>query len=141
MLSRSAVLGRAVALRRRAMSCAQAPFVPTRATSGVPPLSPRPDFYVRDRYLSTLTALLLRPPGCFRGYARMRRRSPPVQRPPESESESESESDAEESDLTAEEAGQIDDDGDESEEWEGFMIDFGGVGKDTDDDNDNQVGS
>ncbi|KAJ8457813.1 hypothetical protein OPV22_030739 [Ensete ventricosum] len=69
----------------------------------------------------------------------MCRRLPPVQRPPESESESESESefDAEESDLPAEEAGQIDDDGDESEEWEGFMIDFGAVGKDKD----NQVGS
>ncbi|RWV93001.1 hypothetical protein GW17_00044574 [Ensete ventricosum] len=136
-MSRWAELGRAAALRRRAVSCGQAPFVQTRATSGVPPLSPRPDLYVRDRYLSTLTALLLRPPGCFRGYVRMCRRLPPVQRPPESESESESEFDAEESDLPAEEAGQIDDDGDESEEWEGFMIDFGAVGKDKD----NQVGS
>ncbi|ONK54745.1 uncharacterized protein A4U43_UnF12060 [Asparagus officinalis] len=66
-----------------------------------------------------------------RCYARMARRSPPAVRPNAYVSE-ESESEEEENELEFdddEDDEDEEDDGEDSEEWEGFEMDFGSVGK------------
>ncbi|KAG1335043.1 hypothetical protein COCNU_03G011620 [Cocos nucifera] len=117
------------ALRRRAVASIPAPSIPIRAISTAPIRAPRVDHSVHHRPSHRLVLLPIA--ASSRGYARMARRSPPVQTKPEEEEESEEEMDLDLAPVEEEEDV-------ESEEWEGFVLDFGSDGKDKDEREDEQ---
>lgn len=122
-----------MALGRRAAASLRTPSILIRAISTDPIRALRTDHSVHHH--PSHRFILLPVAVSSRGYARMARRSPPVQTKPEQEEDSESEEEQEEMDLDLAPAEEKDV---ESEEWEGFVLDFGSDGKDKNEREDEQ---